>query len=81
MEASRSEVKAVLISEFGTKLSSELPNLTIEKNCENAMAPTPALKIEWHSFSTPIDEVCALNSTPIMIFLESKLSKPKMICH
>ena len=41
--------------------------------------PTPALKKEWHSFSTPFKRVCAPFSTPITKFLESKLPKLKKI--
>ena len=40
-------------------------------------APTPALKKEWHSFSTPFKRVCTPFSTPITKFLESELPKPK----
>ena len=58
-----------------------LPLPLIAKNLSGTPAPTPALKKEWHSFSTPFKRVCAPFSTPITKFLESKLPKPKKICN
>ena len=56
-----------------------LPLPLIAKNLSGTPAPTPALKKEWHSFSTPFKRVCAPFSTPITKFLESKLPKLKKI--
>ena len=53
----------------------------IARNLSGTPTPTPAMKTEWHSFSTPFEEVCAPFSTPINKFLESKLTKPRGICN
>ena len=54
-----------------------LPLPLIAINLSGTPAPTPELKIEWHSFSTPFKWVRTLFSTPIAKFLDRKLQNLK----
>ena len=56
-----------------------LPLPLTAKRLSGTPAPTPPLKIEWNSFSTPFKGVRTLFSTPISKFLERKLPKGKKI--
>ena len=50
------------------------------KNLRGTPAPNPALKIEWHSFSTPFEGAHTLFITPITKLVEIKPLKPGNIC-
>ena len=54
-----------------------LPLPLIAINLSGTPAPTPELKIEWHSFSTPFKWVHTLFSTPIAKFSDRKLQNIK----